>query len=208
MSERILVILINISCQFILIFAVTWLGTKVFRIHSASARYCIWLSVALCPLVLLLMNVSIPDSANFEVWNPNLSQNRLNLTETQLDKNLNVNAKAHESALAGKSDDLLPESDIVPSGKAKILAKTAPILISLWGVGLAISFTLVFVGYIKLNRLVSKAKAIDDGQITDLFNQVKEEIGISRQVQLFISDKARSPFSIGFIHPSFNGAKK
>ncbi len=202
MPERTLVILINISCQFILIFTVTWLGTKVFRIHSASARYCIWLSVALCPLVLLLMNVFVPDLANFEVWNPNLDQNRLKLAKTELDKDLDIDTKANESALTGTSDDLRLESDIMPSVRARIWAKTAPLLVSLWGVGFVISFTLVCAGYIRLNTLVLKAKVVDDGNIIELFKQVKEEIGISRLVQLFISDKARSPFSIGLIHPS------
>jgi len=60
MAEKMLIILINVSFQFALIFVTAWLIIKILRVRSAFARYIIWLSVILCPLILVSVNTTFP----------------------------------------------------------------------------------------------------------------------------------------------------
>ncbi len=69
MTERIIVILVNLSWQFTLIFALIWLILTIFRIHSASTRHVTRLAVVLCPLVLIPMNVISSDIVLFRAGN-------------------------------------------------------------------------------------------------------------------------------------------
>jgi beta-lactamase regulating signal transducer with metallopeptidase domain len=207
MTEKLFVILINLSWQFSLIFAVSWLILAIFRIHSASARRVIWLAVVLCPLLLVSMNIVSPNIELLRAVNldrltganhhPGLTQPNFDGSENPfpaialverepLDRPIPPQPEARASSYSRLSEDTR--------------AKFIKLLILVWFSCVFVGFALICAGYLRLRKFLSGVQQVKDERILEIFRRVQEETGTSRRIRLFASNAAQTPLSIGFIH--------
>jgi beta-lactamase regulating signal transducer with metallopeptidase domain len=203
MIERILVVLVNLSLQFILVFIVAQLMVTIFRIRSASARYAVWLVVVLCPLVLIPMNIVSSDivifsSNNFD-WNRaiNLEQmpdNALNLSSG----NTTTETQPTDSVTPTQTE---PEIPLYMRFLNNVLINLPLILVAVWLIGVSWCFIRLGSGYFRLRKLLSKAYEVRDEDMLEIFDHVRSTIKLSRPVRLFASSEVSVPISIGIIHP-------
>ena len=204
MIEKMLIALINVSCQFALIFATAWLIAKIPNMRSASTRHIIWLCVIISPIILLSANMAFPDLAFFQVDNLKLRAGNAPIsshTDIGLPKGIDIKIEQTQAYSLDKPDIVQAEPKS-PSIYSRLIANTPGLLMFAWVSGIATNFVLTLFGYIRLNRLIFNAQEIKDGHVIQIFNQVKDELQISRNIQILTSDKAQSPFSIGFKYPS------
>ena len=206
MAEKVLVMLINLSWQFALIFILSWLILAVFRVRSASARHVIWLAVVLCPLVLVPMNIVSSDIILFRIGNFErgaTADHRFDLAGSNRDENSFPMITSIEEESLDKPVPFQPEIRAFPHHRSPkdTRAKLTLLPIFVWSLGVGVGIALIFAGHLRLRKLISRAQKVRDGKVFGVFHQVREEIKISRRVRLFASSEARTPFSIGFIRP-------
>ena len=222
MAEKIFVLLVNLSWQLALISVLAWLIITVFRIRSALTRYVIWLAVVLCPVVLVPMNIISSDIVLFHA--PGFDRRayidyRSDLTGTDMDyaehlstavaktegsfHNTESTDKIMEKMLLEKPFPLGPEHQIPIHYRSSesILKKLMTPFVFIWIFGSGAGLVLISIGFFRLRRLISNGFPVVDESVLSLFRQVKGEIATSRNIRLIASDKARMPFSIGFINP-------
>lgn len=218
MAERTLIMLVNMSFQLVLIFLLVQLGTSIFRIRSASAKRIMWLAAALCPLLLVPMNFMSLDRSLFntefvgDLLHPDMPGSISNRTKAQpvastriVDtpaiaepvRELPKEAKPIEPKI--RQDEVRKAPHSQPS-KAARYSLTSILLIG-WILGSGLGLVLIFAGYMRLRKIIMKARMIEDEAALEMLHQIKEDVGLSCNVRLYISDKARAPFSAGFIRP-------
>ena len=200
MAEEVLIILINISCQLALIFALARLMMVILRIRSASVRRAIWLAVVLCPLVLAPMNLLSSNVAFFHV------SRRQGDVATYQRADLNTLSSQQisrsEPVGGGSLDTPTPFWSQVGVSLYRYMGENlAPLLIFVWLFGVGISFVLTYLGFLGLRRLTSQCSQVENEAVLRVFDHVREEVGISRGIRLFASKEVQTPLSIGFAHP-------
>jgi len=208
MAESVLIILINVSWQLTLIFAVSWLILKIFKIRLASARRVIWLWVVFSPLVLVPLNIVSSDLViihlgNFgrgEVIN---SDSSALIREVDKDSEPVSTIDPAENQILGEQPVLYrePRSRLYEQLSKEISAKLVMPLFIIWSIGTGMGFILLIAGYLRLKKLLIKAHQIRDEKAIAILRKTVIEVGTSRPIRLFTSNKARVPISIGFIHP-------
>ena len=212
MTEKALVMLINLSWQLALLFLLARLIPPALKIRSASVRRIIWLAVVLCPLVLVPMNFISSDivlvrSNNLEQSMPiaphlDLTRPSINQGKTSFPMTLPVEESAEKKTLGkplpGQPETKTPLSNRLPRA---IQFRLKPLLVVAWLLGVGAGIVLIFAGFVRLRKLMSKARQIEDEAVLRISHQVKEEIAVARDVRLFASDKVRTPFSVGFVRP-------
>jgi beta-lactamase regulating signal transducer with metallopeptidase domain/cell fate (sporulation/competence/biofilm development) regulator YmcA (YheA/YmcA/DUF963 family) len=208
MIEKLFVILINLSWQFSLIFAVSWLILAIFRIRSASPRRVIWLAVVLCPLLLVSMNIVSPNIELLRAINLDRltkANHHPGLTKSNPDGNENPFPAIApiERELPDQPIRLQPgvraSSHSRLSGDTR--AKFIKSLILVWFSCAFVGSALICAGYLRLRKFLSGIQEVKDEGILEIFRRAQEETGTSRRIRLFASNETQTPLSIGFIHP-------
>ena len=202
MAEIIIVVLLNISLQLILVFALSRFILTAFRIRSASIRHIVWLCVVLSPLVLLPMNMIASDivllyPGNF--YKPQLVSSEANISQ---------NKYAIDNMRYGKKS--LNETDYLPSdiksspnhiALTQIRNKIPLLVLAIWIIGVGRGFICLTVSTIKLRRFILKSDKVTNEDYIRIFNEIKGKIGLSRNANLLVSSEIQVPFSTGIIRP-------
>jgi len=202
MAEIIIIVLLNISLQLILIFAVSKFILIASRIRSASIRHIVWLCVVLSPLVLLPMNMIASDivllyPGNF--YKPQLVSSEANISQSKhaID-NMQYGDKSSDET------DYLP-SDIKPSSNhitlSQIRSKIPLLVLAIWIVGVGMGFIRLTVSSIKLRRFILRSDRVTDEGYIKIFNEIEGKIGLSRNAVLLVSSEIQVPFSTGIMRP-------
>lgn len=208
MTEGFFVILINLSWQFSLIFAVSWSILAIFRIRSASARRVIWLVAVLCPLILVSMNIVSPNIEFLQAINLDWltgANHHPGLTQPSLDGNENpfpaiapVEMELPDQPIRFQPEVRTPlQSRLSGDTRAKFIR----LLLLVWFFGAFVGSALICAGYLRLRKFLSGVQEVKDERILEIFHRAQEETGTSRRIRLFASTEAQTPLSIGFIHP-------
>jgi TolA-binding protein/beta-lactamase regulating signal transducer with metallopeptidase domain len=187
-----------------MVFATAWIILKAFKIYSAFARYVIWLLVILCPIILSTIDAIFPNLETFQIENLDWKakyEYQPNLVKNEHGKDLGIKTELIDKRSLVPLGNIQPEPESY-FNRFKSWINLANLVIFAWCLGVAVNFILVLAGFIGLNRLLSNAQKINDERVIQIFNQIKEEIQITRNVQILTSDKAQTPFSFGFKQPS------
>jgi beta-lactamase regulating signal transducer with metallopeptidase domain len=208
MTEKFFVILINLSWQFSLIFAMSWLILAIFRIRSALARRVIWLTVVLCPLLLVSMNIVSPNTELLRA----VSLDRLTGADHHPGSaKSNFDGDENPFPAIAYVEREFPDQPITSQPEARASsysrlsedtrAKFTKLLILVWFFGAFAGSALICAGYLRLRKFLSGVREVKDERILEIFHRAQEETGTSRRIRLFASTDAQTPLSIGFIHP-------
>lgn len=197
MAENIIIVLINLSWQFILIYALSKLILTAFRIHSASIKNIVWLCVVLSPIILFPMNMIASD---WVLINP--SYHRPELTNPEINTNQNIDlflkGIGHEGNLSNEIIDNSSKTKSLSSQVSfKHILNKIPLFLSIiWIVVVNRGIIILSVGLVKLKKLILRADKVMDNAV---FNGIKEKLGLTRQIHLLASSEIQIPFSTGFI---------
>jgi Tol biopolymer transport system component/beta-lactamase regulating signal transducer with metallopeptidase domain len=197
MTERIIVILINLSWQLAFAFAVSKLILTAFRIRSASIRHIVWLCVALSPLILLPMNMLTSNIVLLHLGN--FYKPELIDIETNTNQDINLISQSTQYKKLDEPDYFSSgaKSSLNHVSLSQILNKLPLIILAIWSIGFGRGFIRLVFGSIKLKKLIQKAEKVTSKQ--NIFSEIKEKLEFSRNVYLLTSPDIQIPFSTGII---------
>jgi len=200
MTEITIVALVNLSWQLALAFAISKLILTVFKI-SSSIRHIVWLCIVLSPLVLFPLNMIASDlvllhPTNF--YKPSF---------IDFEKSIDQNMDSTLRNIARKDislDDATSSANIKPSinniSLSQIRNKIPLLILIIWAIGVVIISIRLIINLIKLKKLIRKAEKVTDDDQIIIFNEIKRELGLSRDVHFLASHEINVPFSTGLIH--------
>ena len=173
-----------------LVLAAAYALSLALRRASAAARHLIWASAICSMLTLPLLSLLVP------AWQvsylPNIPAPYASKAGTKEIPTVAPRAPGLKSSTAPQ-----PQSP-TPSPAHRGLYSWALLI---WGTGMVIVYTRLFVGLLRLRRTARKSNRIEQSEWNDLLSELAGRVGVSRTVTLLKSDHASMPVTWGIRRP-------
>ena len=200
MAENIFLEVIRVSLTTSIVIAVLLiLSPLIHRNYTAKWRYLVWLILAV--RLLIPFSLSLPQAPIKIMPDP---QNILLNAPRQ---NTGLSNFANQAAAPGTAyTPTAPSaSTVIPASPVSQASRTITpnkIMAAVWVLGIAVFMLCHLIGYFLFRKSFKRfLRPIEDEHIKELFYEIKEEMKISRNIQMLIGKTVQSPMMTGFFKP-------
>ena len=211
---HIFALLVNTAWQIALLVMLTFLSIFLLRIRTAATRHSLWLMVIFSPLVLLLLNLSMPavsihllqrqsDKTVYEEIPPPQKYPAAISETVHRSTGKNAEVSISEPDMIREGSSIGGEQSVLATLKSRLVLPISlrEILLLLWLSGVLGMTARLVKGLHGLRSLRKNALPVEDDSVISLLNELRDSLGVHRQILLSTSNRLTYPVSFGWRKP-------
>jgi len=208
-GKSIFLVLLNTSLQVTLLIPLVWSAIWIFRLRSAVTRYYLWFLAVFGVLALPLFGALLPGINISIVGDDEVIMEPMYMDISSVDEDA-VNQADMKAEVATVSEESSSKTvgeadlDMMPWGKPGVneprlreLLNFTNIVSLTWFMAASFMLCRLIRSYIWLAHFKRKSQKVEEVPILEVISRLRERMGVTRRIHVFISSEIHSPTSFG-----------